>query len=252
MEQAIRDAGLEDGRDLERAHRHHHGLRRPLDPHHRRGGRHRASQGPEARRPLRGAEGHVLDRLGDARHLVQDQGRELLDLLGLRDLEPLHRQRRRDHPAGQAGRDLRRRLRGARLDLVRPVRRHGRHVGEVQRPAGDGLPRLRRQPRRLRHRRRRGRAGAGGAGARQGPRRPHLRRDRRLRRHLRRLRHGRPLRRGRGALHAHGAPGREGAGRLHQPARHLDAGRRRAGDRGDPQPCSGRATSARRSRRRSR
>ena len=36
------------------------------------------------------------------------------------------------------------------------------------------------------------------------------------------------------ALHAHGAQGREGAGRLHQPARHLDADRRRQGDRGDP------------------
>ena len=53
-------------------------------------------KGPEARRPVRGAEGDVVDRVGDARHLVQDQGRQLFDLVGLRDLEPLHRQRRRD------------------------------------------------------------------------------------------------------------------------------------------------------------
>ena len=54
---------------------------------------------------------------------------------------------------------------------------------------------------------------AGGAGvvvleeleARQGARRPDLRRNRRLRRHLRRLRHGGALGRGRRALHAHGA-----------------------------------------------
>ena len=43
-------------------------------------------QGPEARRPVRGAEGDVVDRVGDARDLVQDQGRQLFDLVGLRDL----------------------------------------------------------------------------------------------------------------------------------------------------------------------
>ena len=50
------------------------------------------SQGPQARRPVRGAEGDVVDRVRDACHLVQDQGRQLFDLVGLRDLEPLHRQ----------------------------------------------------------------------------------------------------------------------------------------------------------------
>ena len=42
----------------------------------------------------------------------------------------------------QAGRDLRRRLRGARLDAVGPVRRHGRDVLALQRHARDGLARL--------------------------------------------------------------------------------------------------------------
>ncbi len=51
------------------------------------------SQGPQAGRAVRGAEGDVVDGIGHARDLVQDQGRELLDLVGLRDLEPLHRQR---------------------------------------------------------------------------------------------------------------------------------------------------------------
>ena len=129
-------------RHLQRAHRHHHGLGRALDPHHRRGRRHHAHQGAQARRPVRGAEGDVVDRVGDARHLVQDQGRELFDLVGLRDLEPLHRQRRRDDPVGQAGHDLRRRLRGARLDAVGAVRRHGRDVVELQPDAGQGLARL--------------------------------------------------------------------------------------------------------------
>ena len=50
------------------------------------------SQGAEAGRTVRGAEGDVVDGVRDARHLVQDQGRELFDLVGLRHLEPLHRQ----------------------------------------------------------------------------------------------------------------------------------------------------------------
>ncbi len=129
-------------RHFQRAHRHHHGLGRAFGARHRRGRRHHAQQRAQARRAVRGAEGDVVDRLGDARHLVQDQGRELFDLVGLRDLQPLHRQRRRDHPVGQAGHDLRRRLRGARLDAVGAVRRHGRDVVEIQRHAGEGLARL--------------------------------------------------------------------------------------------------------------
>ena len=39
MEQAIRDSGLENGRGLQRADRHHHGVRRALDARHRGGGR---------------------------------------------------------------------------------------------------------------------------------------------------------------------------------------------------------------------
>ncbi len=63
----------------------------------------------------------------------------------------------------------------------------------------------------------------------------HLRRNRRLRRHLRRLRHGRPVGRGRRALHENGDGDGRYQDRLHQPARHLDAGGRSAGNRGDPQ-----------------
>ena len=59
MEQAIRDAGLEPRRDLQRAHRHHHGLGRALDPRRGGGGRHRPHQGAEAGRPVRGAQGDV-------------------------------------------------------------------------------------------------------------------------------------------------------------------------------------------------
>ena len=129
-------------RNLQSAHRHHHGLGRSLDAHHRRGRRHRAHQGAEARRPVRRAEGDVVDRVGDARHLVQDQGRQLFDLLGLRDVEPLHRQCLRDDPGRQAGPGLCRRLRGARLDAVGSVRRHGRDVVELQQTAGEGLARL--------------------------------------------------------------------------------------------------------------
>ena len=48
--------------------------------------------------------------LGD---LVQDQGRQLFDLVGLRDVQSLHRQRLRADSKQQAGHDVCRRLRGA-------------------------------------------------------------------------------------------------------------------------------------------
>ena len=65
-----------------------------------------------------------------------------------------------------------------------------------------------------------------------------------LRRDLRRLRHGGAVRRRRRALHAHGHAGLRRQGRrqdrLHQPARHGNAGRRPAGNRGHPRRCSAR------------
>ena len=176
---------------FQRPHRHHHGLRRTLGAHHRGGRRHHPHQGAEAGRTVRGAEGDVVHGVGNARHLVQDQGRELFDLVGLRHLEPLHRQCLRDHPDRQAGYHLRRRLRGTRLVAVGAVRRDGRDVVEIQRYARDRFAALRRQPRRFRDRRRRRRGGAGRTRARQGARRQDLRRNRRLWRDLRRLRHGR-------------------------------------------------------------
>ena len=239
-------------RRLERAHRPDHGLGRTLDAGHRRVGRHRAHQGAAAGRAVRGAEGDVLDQLGDARHVVQDQGRQLFDLVGLRHVQPLHRQCLRDHPARQAGHHLRRRRRGARLDALGALRRHGRDVEPFQRPPGGRLARLRQEPRRLRHRRRRRRRRARGARARQGARRPHLWRDRRLRRHLGRLRHGAALRRRRRALHEDGAQ-RASASRSTTSTR--TPPRRRSATstemRGDSGRCSA-ATSARRSRRPSR
>ncbi len=132
MEQAIRDSGVEES-DISNVRS---GIimgsggpscrapssRRLIRTHGKR---------PQARRPLRGAESDVVDSVGDARHLVQDQGRELFDLVGLRDLQSLHWQRRRAHSVGQTGHGLRRRLRGSGLDAVGSVRRNGRHVIEV-------------------------------------------------------------------------------------------------------------------------
>ena len=142
MEQAIRDAGLEDNEISNERTGIIMGSGGPSTRTIVEAADTTADKGPEARRPVRGAEGDVVDRVGDARHLVQDQGRELFDLVGLRDLEPLHRQRRRDDPVGQAGHGLRRRLRRPRLDHVGPVRRHGRDVVGLQPDAGQGLARL--------------------------------------------------------------------------------------------------------------
>jgi 3-oxoacyl-[acyl-carrier-protein] synthase-1 len=69
MEQAIQDSGLE-----------------PSDVSNVRTGIIMGSGGPSA-------EGDVVDGVRDAGDLVQDQGRELFDLVSLRDIEPLHRQR---------------------------------------------------------------------------------------------------------------------------------------------------------------
>ena len=174
-----------------------------LDPHHRRRPpTSRAKRAPSASARLR-------CRRPCARPTRRrfpppsDQGRQLFDLIGLRDLGPLHRQWRRAHPVGQAGHHVRRRRRGARLDLVRPLRRHGRHVVRFQRPPeGPAAPMTRT-------------ATASSSPAAPAwscsrssntprPAAPDLWRDRRLRRHLRRLRHGAALRRGRGPLHEHG------------------------------------------------
>ncbi len=53
----------------------------------RRAARARRAQG----RPVHGAAHDVLDRVGQPRHRVQDQGRQLFDQRGLRDLGALHR-----------------------------------------------------------------------------------------------------------------------------------------------------------------
>ena len=95
---------------------------------------------------------------------------------------------------------------------------HGRllrHEGPVraQRRAGEGLPAVRRRPRRLRHRRGRRHPRAGGAGPAPGPRGADLRRGRRLRHERRRLPHRRPGRGRRRRLPGHEAgPGRRRAG----------------------------------------
>ena len=134
MQQAIADCGPRGERRLERAHRADRRVGRALDPQPLRGAPHRHREGqPEADGAVHGDPLHVLDGLGLPRDAVQDQGDQLLDHLGLLDQRALHRQRRRADPVGQAGHRLRRRRRGARLDALVPLRRHGRDEHEVQR-----------------------------------------------------------------------------------------------------------------------
>ena len=194
----------------ERAHRHHHGLGRTVDasPSSRPPTSPRKSGGPKKIGPFEVPKAMCSGPSGVLATAFQVQGRQLLDLVGLRDLGALHRQCHRADPVGQAGRDVRRWLRGTRLDAVEPVRRHGRDVVAGSTP---------RRPRASRayDKDRDGFVIAGGAGvvvleelrARQGARRQDLWRDRRLRRDLGRLRHGRTLGRRRRALHAAGAAG---------------------------------------------
>ncbi len=93
MEQAIQDSGFRRRKTSDVRTGIIMGSGRAVRAHHRRSGRHHPHQGPQARRAVRGAEGDVVDGIGHAGDLVQDQGRQLFDLVGLRDLEPLHRQR---------------------------------------------------------------------------------------------------------------------------------------------------------------
>ena len=177
--------------------------------------------------------------LGSARDRVPDQGRELLDLIGVLDVCALHRQCDRTDRLGQAGCGLCRRLRGTGLDALGPVRWHGRNVVALQRHASDREPGLRQEPRWLRDRGRCRRARARRTRACQGAWCQNLRRGRRLRCDVGRVRHGRPIRRGRGALYAarHGGSRRHRArlrNRLHQSSRNRDAHRRRPRDRGHP------------------
>ena len=142
MEQAIRDAGLEES-----------------DVSNERTGLIMGSGGPSTRAIVQAADTtrekgpkkvgpfevpKAMSSTNSATlvHALPHQGRQLLDLLGLLHLGALHRQWRRADPDGQAGHRLRRRRRGARLDLVGPVRRHECDVVGFQRPPGDREPRL--------------------------------------------------------------------------------------------------------------
>ena len=122
---------------LQRAHRHHRRLRRRLQRQPDGSRRHPAREGPQARRPVPGHADHGQHGLRLPGHAVPDQGRQLLDFIGLRHQRALHRQRHGTDPAGQAGHRVRRRRRRSALDPELPVRRHGRAVHQVQRHARE-------------------------------------------------------------------------------------------------------------------
>ena len=123
----------------QRAHRHHHGLGRPLDaspsslPPRR-----RATQaGPKKIGPFEVPKAMCSGPSGVLATAFQIKGTNYSISSACATSRPLHRQCRRADPVGQAGRDVRRRLRGARLDAVRtcstpwaPCRR-----GSTRRPA---------------------------------------------------------------------------------------------------------------------
>ena len=88
-------------------------------------------KGPKARRPLYGAALHVVDCVSLYRHLLQDQGGELLHHFGLLDIGALHFIGGGRHPQRQPGHCLRRRRRGASLDPVGAVRRDGGDVLQI-------------------------------------------------------------------------------------------------------------------------
>ena len=213
MDQAIRDAGLEAERRRQRAHRHHHGLGRPLDAGHRRAADVTREKDPKKVGPfevpkgmcsgpsaalatsfqIKGVNYSISSAcatsahcIGNAAELIQWGKQDVMFAGGCEELD---------------------------WTLSVLFDAMGAMSTKFNATPGQGEPRLRQEPRRLRHRRRRRRGRARGAGARQGARRQDLRRGRRLRRHLGRLRHGRAVGRGRRALHAHGHEGHRRQGR---------------------------------------
>jgi len=147
-------------------------------------------------------------------------------------LEPLHRQRRRDDPVGQAGHGVRRRLRRSRLDHVGAVRRHG--------AMSSGFNQTPDKASRAYDRDRDGFVIAGGAGVLVLEELEHAK-ARGAKIYAEVAGYGAPPTgttwwrrpaKARLRLHEDGARRRRRAGRLHQSARHLDApDRRHQGDR---------------------
>ena len=88
MDQAIRDAGLDEKDVINERTGIIMGSGGPSTRAIVARRRRHPRKGPKQGRPVRGAEGHVLGPLGGARHGLPDQGRQLLDLVGLRHLAP--------------------------------------------------------------------------------------------------------------------------------------------------------------------
>ena len=186
MQQAIADAGLEEGDVSNERTGLIAGSGGPSTQQHVRGAPHGDREGqPEADGAVHGDALHVLDGLGLPRDAVQDQGASTT------------RSPRPARPARTASATASSRSSGASRTSSSPAAARsstGRcrclfdAMGAMSTKYNDqpekALARLRRRPRRLRDRRRRRHGGARGARARPGPRREDLRRGHRLRRHL--------------------------------------------------------------------
>ena len=150
---------------------------------------------------------HGQHGLGLSGHELRHQRRQLQHQLGVRHLRALHRPRpRSSSPWDQqdvvfAGGGEEVQLGACRCCSMRWARCPPLSMTRPEQASRA----VRCGARRFCHRRRRRHAGARGVGARAGARRHHPGRTGGLRRHIGRRRHGRPLGRGRGALHAAGA-----------------------------------------------
>ena len=205
MEQAIRDAGLEAERHLQRAHRHHHGLGRSSTRTIVDAADTTRSKGPKRVGPfavpkamsstasatlatwfkIQGVNYSISSAcatsnhcIGNAAEMIQWGKQDLVFAGGCEELDWTL---------------------SVLFDAMGAMSTGYNQTPDKASRAYD------KRPRRLRHRGRRRRAGARGARARQGARREDLCRGRGLRRDLRRPRHGGALGRRRDALHEDGA-----------------------------------------------
>ena len=130
MEQAIADAGLERGPDQQPAHRAGRGVRRAVDLGHVHRASHRATTParPSGSGPLRCRNACPRPSARTSRTAFKIKGINYsITSACSTSLHCIGNGGGADH-AGQAGRDVRRRRRGAGLDAVVPLRRDGRDV----------------------------------------------------------------------------------------------------------------------------
>lgn len=116
--------------------------RRPVRARHRRSCRHHRTKGPKRVGPFAVPKAMSSTALRDIGDLVQDQGRQLFDLVGLRHVEPLHRNAYETIQVGKQDIIFAGGCEDLDWTMSVLVRRHGCDVVEIHDTPATGIARL--------------------------------------------------------------------------------------------------------------